>query len=183
MTEPTTSPTVFRKFARVVPFAALLGCFTIQPTRAQTIAAASGVTAAELARYDLNRNGRLDADELARTQADDATAARAAAPTGATSAVDRPATDDLVQLTPFSVSADSDVGYVARDSLAGSRCPTASRIPTWASVTSRPKAGPGTTGGRFQHEGYALENTCCRSMNATRSRWRSWRRTRRRRAS
>ncbi len=68
-------------------------------------AAQSGVTAEQLARYDLNRNGRLDPDELAAMQADQAGG-------------------QTVQLSPFTVSTTKDSGYFAQNTLAGSRLNT-----------------------------------------------------------
>lgn len=73
-------------------------------------AAAPAATAAELAQYDANRNGRLDPEEQAARQAgqDRAEAAR----------------DEPLLLSPFEVSTSSDVGYEAKDTLSGSRLNT-----------------------------------------------------------
>ncbi len=90
--------------------------------RSQTTAPT--VSAATLAKYDANHNGRLDPEELARRQADEANAARSAA---ARPASPPPAAEEVLTLTPFSVTGDRDVGYIARDSLAGSRLNTALR--------------------------------------------------------
>ena len=68
-------------------------------------AAQPGVAAEQLARYDLNRNGRLDPDELAAMQADQAGG-------------------QAVQLSPFTVSTTKDSGYFAQNTLAGSRLNT-----------------------------------------------------------
>lgn len=74
---------------------------------AAQVAPPRSVTSAELAKYDTNRDGRLDADERARMDAD-----RSAA------------TDEAVVLTPFEVSASTDMGYEARDTLSGGRLKT-----------------------------------------------------------
>lgn len=66
-------------------------------------------TATELARYDRNKNGRLDPEELAARDADLA-AARSPG--------------DVVQLTPFQVTTTKDSGYFAENTLAGSRLNT-----------------------------------------------------------
>ncbi|MEY4004274.1 MAG: hypothetical protein RLZZ221_370 [Verrucomicrobiota bacterium] len=82
------------------------------PARAQSTAPATP-TPAQLARYDRNGNGRLDPDEVAVLQADEARAAKApvtaAAPGG------------VVELSPFQVSAAADRGYLAANTLSGTR--------------------------------------------------------------
>lgn len=73
----------------------------IAPVHAQQLKAAP--TPAQLAKYDKNKNGVLDPDELAAMQADESKAARSADTKGAADA----ATDDkneVVQLTPFEVT-------------------------------------------------------------------------------
>ncbi|WP_414662674.1 TonB-dependent receptor plug domain-containing protein [Horticoccus sp. 23ND18S-11] len=82
-------------------------------TSAQT--APVSPTPAELAKYDTNRNGRLDPAELAALRAD----------AGATSAA-KPVTptDDVLQLSPFTVATTKDAGYFAENTLAGSRLNT-----------------------------------------------------------
>lgn len=72
---------------------------------AQTVPGAAS-TPDQLSRYDANRNGRLDPDELAAMQAAE----------GATSAP--------VLLTPFQVSTEKDRGYSAGNTLSGSRADT-----------------------------------------------------------
>ena len=74
-------------------------------------------TAAQLAKYDLNRNGRLDPDELATLQADQARAA--ATPTEPAN----PRRDEAVQLSPFEVKEDNR-GYYASNTLSGTRLNT-----------------------------------------------------------
>ena len=66
-----------------LPFVAALGLSTFLGTTApaQTPAATSAARAAQdLAKYDKNKNGKLDADELAAQQADETKAAAAAVP-------------------------------------------------------------------------------------------------------
>ncbi len=77
------------------------------PAGAQT--APNTASAADLAKYDKNKNGRLDPAELAAMQAD---------------AAATKSTDGVVQLTPFSVSTTRDSGYFAENTLAGSRLNT-----------------------------------------------------------
>lgn len=85
---------------------------------AQT-APAAAPDARTLARYDTNRNGRLDADELAAQQADQARAAGAAVTTGATG--ESATGEKVIELSPFEVAAGSDRGYYASSSLSGTR--------------------------------------------------------------
>src|ERR1043166_1755518 len=71
-------------------------CLSASTLAAQT---ASSVDAATLAKYDKNKNGKLEADELAAMQADQHT----------------------VQLSPFEIRTDKDVGYQAIDAGTGGR--------------------------------------------------------------
>lgn len=71
--------------------------------------AVSAVSAATLAKYDLNKNGQLDADELAAQQADEAKAARAIATGSESSQPEK----DVVELSPFTVSTEKDNGFSA----------------------------------------------------------------------
>ena len=80
---------------------------------AQSVNAASD--AKSLAQYDKNKNGRLDADELAAKQADDARASSGVTDAGG---------EKAIQLTPFQVSTSKDSGYFAENTLAGSRLNT-----------------------------------------------------------
>ncbi|MFM8334296.1 MAG: hypothetical protein ACKODK_01930, partial [Opitutaceae bacterium] len=80
--------------------------------RAQSTAPATP-TPAQLARYDRNGNGRLDPEELAALQADEARAAK----TPVTAA----APGEVVELSPFQVSASADRGYLAANTLSGTR--------------------------------------------------------------
>jgi hypothetical protein len=72
-------------------------------------------TAAELAKYDANRNGRIDPPEAAAMRAD--------AAAGGTTTASVP-TGDILQMSPFSVATTRDSGYFAENTLAGSRINT-----------------------------------------------------------
>jgi hypothetical protein len=80
-------------------------------------AATSAPDAATLAKYDHNRNGRLDPDEIAAMKADQAGAARAVEDSQTTSTKN----GDVVQLSPFQVTSDNDKGYYAGNTLSGTR--------------------------------------------------------------
>ncbi len=84
-----------------------------QPLAAQSASAAPAPDATALAKYDKNQNGKLDPDELAAKQADDAKAANVAMTKEA-------AKSDVVELSPFQVT-ESDKGYYASNTLAGTR--------------------------------------------------------------
>ena len=75
-------------------------------TPAHPAFSAEAPDAATLVRYDKNRNGVLDADEVIQMQADEA--------------LDR----DTVKLTPFEVSTSKDLGYAAGNTLSGGRVDT-----------------------------------------------------------
>ena len=85
-------------------------------------------TPAQLAKYDLNRNGRLDAEELASLQADQAKAA--AIPVSGAPAAGQ---DQTVQLSPFEVR-EANTGYYAANTMSGTRLNT--RIEDLASSIS-----------------------------------------------
>jgi hypothetical protein len=75
--------------------------------------------AATLAKYDVNRNGRLDPSEEAAWQADEAKAGRI--PVNPTSSSSTPAsTDETVQLSPFEVRENNN-GYYAASTMSGTR--------------------------------------------------------------
>ncbi len=99
-----------RYLALVLSLAALPSLF------AQTAPAASSVTAQDLARFDKNRNGVLDAGEMAEMQSTQA------------------AKSEAIQLTPFQVSTDKDRGYFGGSTLAGGRADTPLKI-TPASIS------------------------------------------------
>jgi hypothetical protein len=75
---------------------------------------------AALAKYDRNGDGRLDAAERAAQAADEA---RAAARPAAAARVGGSASD-VVELSPFQVSAEADKGYFAANTLSGTRINT-----------------------------------------------------------
>ncbi len=98
----------------------LISCalLTALTSAAQT-APRPAVSADDLARYDKNHDGRLDAGESAARQADQAKSGATRATTAATST-----SPDVVTLSPFQVDASKDTGYYAENTLAGSRLNT-----------------------------------------------------------
>ncbi|HVS51079.1 MAG TPA: TonB-dependent receptor plug domain-containing protein [Opitutaceae bacterium] len=90
----------------------------LAPAHAQQVKTAP--TPAQLAKYDKNKNGVLDADELATMQADESKAARSADTQGAPDAASGDK-NDVVQLTPFEVNGAGDKGYYASSSMSGTR--------------------------------------------------------------
>ncbi len=90
--------------------ASLLTC---APTLAQS-AAAPAVDTATLAKYDRNKNGVLDPDEMAALQA--------AGAKGTSVPVEKSGTrnNEVLELSPFQVTA-SDKGYLASNTLSGTR--------------------------------------------------------------
>jgi hypothetical protein len=96
------------------------GAFFVTPvSRAQV--ARTAPTAAQLAQYDKNHNGRLDPDELAALQADQAKTTKA--PVESKNAEENSAGKDdaVMQLSPFEVTGTQDRGYLATNSLSGTR--------------------------------------------------------------
>jgi hypothetical protein len=83
----------------------------VVPSWAQRTASPTNTSedAKNLAQYDKNKNGVLDADEAAAMQADRSKAA---------ASVD---SDGVVALNPFTVSSEKDSGYYAQNTLFGSR--------------------------------------------------------------
>jgi hypothetical protein len=75
--------------------------------------AAPAATPAQLAKYDANRNGRLDPAELTALQADEARAAATPTTPGA-------GREDVVELTPFEVK-EANNGYYASSTMSGTR--------------------------------------------------------------
>ena len=73
--------------------------------------------AKNLAKYDKNKNGKLDADEAATMQAAEAKAAGAASSSDNGAAV----SGEVVQLSPFEVKDDGSRGYYASNTLSGTR--------------------------------------------------------------
>lgn len=90
----------------------------IAPVHAQQLKAAP--TPAQLAKYDKNKNGVLDPDELAAMQADESKAARSADTKDAAEAGSGDK-NEVVQLTPFEVNGAGDKGYYASSSMSGTR--------------------------------------------------------------
>jgi outer membrane receptor protein involved in Fe transport len=88
------------------------GSATAQQSPAATSAAQN---AQNLARYDKNKDGRLDPEEIAVMQADAAKAAKAAATPPA------PGNGEVIELSPFQVNASDDRGYLASNTLSGTR--------------------------------------------------------------
>ena len=106
---------------RSLRFAALLGALltAASAARAQSVAAAAP-TPQQLARYDTNKNGRLDADELAAMEKEAAAARSAASLDRATGA----GPEEIVVLTPFEVNSAQDRGYQATSAMSGTRLNT-----------------------------------------------------------
>ena len=69
-----------------------------------------------IAKYDKNRNGRLEADELAAFEADEARAAGRATATGKASAA-----DPIVVMSPFEVDTSTQRGYYGANTMSGTR--------------------------------------------------------------
>ena len=84
------------------------------PCRAQ-VAAASTASAADLAKHDTNKNGRLDPAELNAMQAD-----RARAVPTTTAAASTAGSEPVVQLSPFEVVSDTK-GYYSSNTMSGTR--------------------------------------------------------------
>lgn len=91
----------------------------LAPVALSQTAPAAPVDAATVARFDVNKNGRLDPSELDAWRADQEKTA-AAVPKGETSLPSA----DIVELSPFQVSASTDKGYYASNTLSGTRINT-----------------------------------------------------------
>ena len=108
-------------FQTSLRLALMLACAGIValPLHAQLTAAASAaVTPDALAKYDKNKNGKLDPDELAAMHADEAKAANAVKTSGNAPAAGG---DAVVELSPFEVTTETDKGYSASNTLSGTR--------------------------------------------------------------
>src|SRR5471032_1484323 len=81
------------------------------PSRAQ-LAPTNSPDAATLAKYDKNKNGRLDPDELAAMQADQ----KKSVPVETAAA----GSEEAVQLSPFQVTGDTK-GYYSSNTMSGTR--------------------------------------------------------------
>jgi outer membrane receptor protein involved in Fe transport len=112
----TEHPTSFR-LPRIVAFVALANAVASTYAQAPAAPVSTAPSAQQLARYDKNKNGQLDADELAAMRADEAKLAKAVDATGSGPA----AKEEVVQLSPFEVNAGDEKGYAAFSSLAGTR--------------------------------------------------------------
>lgn len=103
------------RLTRPLPRLALPLCALCTALSAPAQTAPANVTPAELAKYDANRNGRLDPDEITTMQRDrPQPAASAAASTSASG-------DQVIALSPFEVTSGSERGYLASNTLAGTR--------------------------------------------------------------
>src|SRR4051812_3489055 len=87
-------------------FAIMMALIVAAPIYGQATAPITP-TAAQLTKYDKNKNGKLDPDELAEMEKDQAKEKEGA-----------------VTMSPFTVTTDKDVGYVAGNSLSGGRVDT-----------------------------------------------------------
>ncbi|MEO5958354.1 MAG: TonB-dependent receptor plug domain-containing protein, partial [Opitutaceae bacterium] len=85
---------------------------TVTFVRAQAVA----IDATTLAKYDINKNGRLDPEELAAKAADEAKAAK----TPVTN-TDGPKGEEIIALSPFTVDAGADNGYFGANTMSGTR--------------------------------------------------------------
>ncbi|HEX2852063.1 MAG TPA: TonB-dependent receptor [Opitutaceae bacterium] len=86
-----------------------------QPTKSDSAQVAEDAKA--LAKYDANKNGRLDADELNTKAADEARMAKAPVTSSPGEAGDK----GVVQLSPFTVEGGTDKGYHASNAMSGTR--------------------------------------------------------------
>jgi outer membrane receptor for ferric coprogen and ferric-rhodotorulic acid len=98
--------------------AALLTAVGSTPLHSQSVAAAP--TAAQITKYDANRNGRLDPAETVALQADEAKARAAVGPAPPGTAA---SSDGTVQLSPFEVR-EANNGYYATNTMSGTRLNT-----------------------------------------------------------
>ncbi|MEO7796122.1 MAG: TonB-dependent receptor plug domain-containing protein, partial [Opitutaceae bacterium] len=94
-----------RRFLRALGFLAAI--VPAVPLFAQLAATPS---ASDLAKYDVNKNGVLDSQELAARDAGAAAATKAALNNG-----------EIIELSPFEVQGDQDAGYYASNTLSGTR--------------------------------------------------------------
>ncbi len=101
---------------RLLPLIGLQACLALfSATSAWAQATPPPATdAATLAKYDTNRNGRLDPDEIAAMEA----AKKTAVPVATAPAA--PATEEIVSLSPFEVVSENK-GYFASNTMSGTR--------------------------------------------------------------
>lgn len=103
--KPTRSTLRLRKLLLAHACATFaLSVASAQQTKPDPVRAAQDAQA--LAKYDKNKNGKLDPDEVSAMAAETSAAA---------------ASSDILLLTPFQVDASKDKGYAAENTLAGSR--------------------------------------------------------------
>ena len=98
---------------------ALLLLTALTPAALHAQARSTTLTPATLAKYDLNKNGRLDPAEEAAMLADEAKAAK----TPITSSPAAAAKEETVQLSPFEVN-EANNGYYATNTMSGTRLNT-----------------------------------------------------------
>jgi hypothetical protein len=80
------------------------------------VAPASAPAAATLAKYDTNRNGKLDPNEVAAMES-----SQKAAVSASTAVVAQPAPEEIVALSPFEVVSDNNRGYFQSNTMSGTR--------------------------------------------------------------
>ena len=106
------SVTLLRRRPAILGYASLLA-LVLTPLRAQ-LAPAAAPDVATLAKYDTNKNGKLDPNEITAMEADQKAAAASTQP-GA-----KPEGEQIVALSPFEVVSDNK-GYFASNSMSGTR--------------------------------------------------------------
>jgi hypothetical protein len=97
-----------------LPLVRILGALFLPAILSAQVAPAPAPDAATLARYDKNKNGRLDTDELGAAEADQKKISAAAGTSGNAEA------DVPITLSPFEVVADTK-GYQAINTMSGTR--------------------------------------------------------------
>ena len=106
---------------KIKPIVAAVLAAAVPPASIFAQAVSPAPTAAQLAKYDLNKNGRLDPAEEAAMQADLAKAQAAA--TAAVGPGAAKAGEETVQLSPFEVR-EANNGYYAASTMSGTRLNT-----------------------------------------------------------
>lgn len=110
------APTILRRLVRLSGYTLLAA----SPLWAQQAPSADAPDPQVLRQYDKNHNGQLEPDEQAAYQADQARAR--ANPTASTPSTRGPGTnDDVLEMTPFTVSTEKDRGYYASNAMSGTR--------------------------------------------------------------
>lgn len=98
----------------------IVGAFFAAAVSSAQVAATTASTATQLAQYDKNHNGKLDPDELAAMAADEQKAKSVVAEPKAAET----AGQETIQLSPFEVNGSADRGYLATNTLSGTRLNT-----------------------------------------------------------